>query len=42
MSGGRVELSFGALYATRTSGSGGSAGVSENAWTFSTGFAVRP
>lgn len=38
MSGGRVELSFGALYSTR---SGAGAG-SENAWTFSTGFAVRP
>ena len=38
MSGGRVELSFGALYAVRTGGDGSS----ENAWTLSTGFAVRP
>lgn len=38
MSGGRVELSFGALYSTRTGGNG----ASENAWTLSTGFAVRP
>lgn len=38
MSGGRVELNFGALYATRSAASA----ASENAWTFSTGFAVRP
>lgn len=40
MSGGRVDLSFGALYATRTGG--GTGAVTESAWTFSTGFAVRP
>jgi hypothetical protein len=38
MSGGRVDLSFGALYSTRS----GTGVGSENAWTFSTGFAVRP
>jgi hypothetical protein len=38
MSGGRVELSFGALYSMRT----GTGAAEENAWTFSTGFAVRP
>jgi hypothetical protein len=38
MAGGRVELSIGALYSTRT----GSGNSSENAWTLSTGFAVRP
>ena len=37
MAGGRVELHLGAVRATRTSG-----GTSENAWTISTGFGVRP
>lgn len=37
MAGGRVELHLGALRATRTS-----AIASENAWTISTGFALRP
>jgi hypothetical protein len=37
MAGGRVELHLGAVRATRTSGS-----TSENAWTISTGFGVRP
>jgi hypothetical protein len=34
----RVELNLGALYTMRT----GSVGVEENAWTVSTGFAIRP
>lgn len=38
MARGRVELNFGALYATRK----GSVGVEETAWTLSTGFAIRP
>jgi hypothetical protein len=38
MAGGRVELNVGALRASRT----GDAGISEKAWTISTGFAVRP
>ena len=37
MGGGRVELHLGALRATRTSGN-----TTENAWTISTGFAIRP
>jgi hypothetical protein len=37
MASGRVELHIGALRATRTSGN-----TTENAWTISTGFAVRP
>ena len=37
MAGGRVELDLGAVRATRTSGI-----TSENAWTISTGFGVRP
>lgn len=37
MAGGRVELHVGVLRAARTSGN-----VTENAWTISTGFAVRP
>lgn len=37
-SGGRVELHLGALRSSRS----GTAGVTENAWTVSTGFAVRP
>jgi hypothetical protein len=36
--GGRAELNFGALRSTRRSDSG----ISEKAWTLSTGFAVRP
>ena len=36
--GGRAELNFGALRSSRRSDSG----LSENAWTLSTGFAVRP
>lgn len=36
--GGRAELNFGALRSSRSSDSG----LSENAWTLSTGFAVRP
>lgn len=39
MAGRRVELSVGARRATRT---GGGPGVSEIAWTISTGFSVRP
>jgi hypothetical protein len=38
MAGARVELSFGALYSMRS----GTGSAEENAWTFSTGFAVRP
>jgi hypothetical protein len=37
MASGRVELHLGALRAKRTSGS-----ATENAWTISTGFAIRP
>lgn len=37
LAGGRVELHLGVFRATRTS-----AGASENAWTISTGFGVRP
>jgi hypothetical protein len=37
MAGGRVELHLGVLRATRTSGT-----TTENAWTISTGFAIRP
>lgn len=36
--GGRAELNFGALHSRRSSDSG----IRENAWTYSTGFAVRP
>jgi hypothetical protein len=38
MAGGRVELNLGALYSTRSL----TGPASESAWTFSTGFAVRP
>jgi hypothetical protein len=38
MAGNRVELSVGAVRASRTGG----AGASENSWTLSTGFAIRP
>lgn len=38
MSGGRVELSVGALRSARSDGSG----VTEKSWTLSTGFAIRP
>lgn len=38
MANNRVELSIGAIRATRTGGSS----TSENSWTLSTGFAVRP
>jgi len=38
LGGGRVELNVGALRATRTD----NAGIVEDAWTISTGFAVRP
>ena len=36
--GGRAEVNFGALRSNRS----GASGISESAWTFSTGFAVRP